>query len=102
MKLADLRRHSIREQIRIRFRTGKGLECLINEHGVAQVPGLRTIPDFNLEQELASASEFILEPVTAQRGSGGQNAIGFRRVNRSELASMMAPAAAGAPEHEEE
>jgi hypothetical protein len=105
MKLADLRRLSIRQQIRIRFRTGRGLECVVTEHGVAQVPGLRTIPDFNIEQELASASEFVLEPAVAHRGSGGKNAPEFRHVSRSELASMLAPvapAAAAAAEHEEE
>lgn len=104
MKLVDLRRLSIRQQIRIRFRTGGGLECVVTEHGVAQVPSLRTIPDFNLEQELASASEFVLEPVETHAASGGKNAPGVRHVSRAELASMIAPSAAGAaaPEHEEE
>ena len=104
MKLVDLRKLSIRQQVRIRFRIGSGLECVVTEHGVAQVPGLRAIPDFNLEQELASASEFVLEPVETHAASGRKGAPSARQIGRGELASMVASAAPGAaaPEHEEE
>ena len=34
----------------------------MNEQGIAQVPALKGIPDFNLEEELASAGEFLVEP----------------------------------------
>jgi hypothetical protein len=62
MKLADLRRLSIKQKTRICFPLPDGLECVITEHGIAQVPGLRAIPRFNLENELAAAREFRLEP----------------------------------------
>ena len=52
MKLADLRKLSIKKQLRIRFRLKNGMECVINEHGVAQVPALQAPPEFNLEEEL--------------------------------------------------
>jgi hypothetical protein len=104
MKLVDLRKLSIRQQIRIRFRLGCGLECVVTEHGIAQVPGLRAIPDFNLEQELASASEFVLEPAETGSASQRKGAPQARQIGRGELASMVARAGPGAatPEHEEE
>jgi len=50
-----------------RFQLSNGLEGVVPEHGVAQIPVLRRIPDFNVEQELSSVSEFVLEPVGAPR-----------------------------------
>jgi len=105
MKLADLRKLSIRQQVRIRFCIGNGMECVVTEHGIAQVPGLRSIPDFNLEQELASASEFAVEPAAACSASdGGKGVPKVRQIGRDELASMIASAGPGAavPQHEEE
>jgi hypothetical protein len=96
VNLADLRKLSIRRQIRIRFPIRNGMECVVNEHGIAQVPGLRSIPDFNLEQELVSAASFVLEPLAAQSGKP-------RQIPRDELASMIAPdAGGGAADHDEE
>jgi hypothetical protein len=95
VKLADLRKLSIRRQIRIRFPIRNGMECVVNEHGVAQVPGLRSIPDFNLEQELDTASSFVIEPVAPSSKP--------QQIPRDELASMLSPEApAAAQEHEEE
>ena len=59
MKLADLRKLSIRKHIKIRFQLGNGMECVITEHGLAQIPALRRTPDFNVEQELSSVAEFV-------------------------------------------
>jgi hypothetical protein len=61
MKLADLRRAAVKKHLRIRFALSNGMECIVNEHGIAQVPALRTIPSFNLEEELGRAREFVLE-----------------------------------------
>ena len=52
MTLSDLRKLTVRKQVRIRFRIANGMDCVINEHGVAQVPELRRIADFNLEQAI--------------------------------------------------
>ena len=104
MKLADLRKLSIRQNLKIRFRLANGLECVITEHGVAQIPELRRTPDFNLEQELVSIREFVLEPAAgAPSADRGGAAAESRRIGREELASMAAPvsAAAGA-DHEED
>jgi len=88
MKLADLRRLSIRKQLRIRFELPNGMECVITEHGLAQVPALDRVPDFNLEQELGSVSRFVLEPTP---------------IGSAELSAMVTPSPlAAAREHEED
>jgi len=100
MKLADLRKLSIRQQSRIHFRLRNGMECVVTEHGIATVPGLKRVPDFNLEDELASAAEFVLEPL-AVPGKGSP--AGKRPVRREELSALVSPEpAAGAAEHEDD
>ena len=99
MKLADLRKLSIRQNVRIRFQLSNGMECVITEHGVAQVPALRRAPDFNLEQELVSISEFVLDSAVQDQ----KRHVAPRRIGREELAAMAAPAgSAAAAEHEDE
>ncbi len=103
MKLADLRKLSIRQQLKIHVRLRNGMECVVSEHGIAQVPSFRGIPDFNLEEELESAAEFLLEPAAPPRKSD-RAAAKPRSVSRAELAGMTASPAAGgaASEHEED
>src|SRR5579875_63566 len=100
MKLADLRKLSVRQNLRIRFQLPNGLECVVNEHGVAPVPALSRAPDFNLEQELVSIGEFLLESAAPD---GRKTPDPPRRMRRDELESLLAPqtVAAGA-DHEDE
>ena len=100
MRLVDLRKLSIRRDVRIRFTLNGGLECLISEHGIAQVPGLRSIPKFNLEEELAAARQFLIESPDGQP----RKAPGGRTVNRQELEAMVASAgtAVVGGEHDDE
>lgn len=95
MTLLDLRKTAIREQAKIHFRLGNGMECVVNEHGVAQVPGLHAKPEFNLEQELSGAGEFLFEPQPPKPP---------RKLRREELETMTsaAPAAAAAHDHEDD
>jgi hypothetical protein len=65
MKLADLRRVAIKTGVRFRFSLSNGLECVLNEHGIAEIPALKAVPDFNLEDELARVGQFTLEPAAA-------------------------------------
>jgi hypothetical protein len=105
MKLGDLRRLCIRRQVRIHFQIANGMECVMTEHGIAEVPGMRAIPDFNLEEQLQSASEFLMESAGAETASRRNTALKPRRIERSEMVSMAASHAAGAApahEHEEE
>ncbi len=71
MKLADLRKLSVRQNLKIRFQLPNGLECVITEQGVARIPALSRAPDFNLEQELASIGEFVLEPAAVAKNPAG-------------------------------
>ena len=101
MTLADLRKLAIRKQTRIKFPLANGMECVINERGVAQVPGLNGPPSFNLEEELAGAARFVLEPASGV----GRNAPKPSTLGRAELSGLagegQAPAAAH-DEHEDE
>jgi|SRR5579872_4564251 len=100
MTLADLRKLSIKQQYRIRFLLPNGMECVITQHGIAQVPALKGAPDFNIERDLASVSEFLLEPAVI---SDKKNAPKSRSVTREEMAALTnsAPLAAH-DDHEDE
>lgn len=105
MNLADLRKLSIKRQYRIHFRLQNGMECVVTEHGTAQVPGLAGVPGFNLETELAAAREFLLEPAQAPggpTGPRGKDAPRPRTVSREELDALSTGSAgSGAPAHDE-
>jgi hypothetical protein len=100
MKLADLRKLSVRQNLKIHFQLSNGLECIITEQGVARIPALSRAPDFNLEQELVSIGEFVLEPAVA---AGKKTSDATRLVRREEMESLVGPntTSAGA-DHEEE
>jgi hypothetical protein len=98
MRLADLRKLAIRKQVRIRFPLKNGMECVVNECGVAQIPALQSPPEFNLEDELSGASTFVMEPVFA---SGARNAPKASSVAREQLAAMAVDRGAAAPVHDE-
>jgi hypothetical protein len=95
MKLADLRRLAIKKQLKIHFRLRNGMECVVNEDGIAQVPALRAVPDFNLEEELAAAGDFLVEPKAPGQA---------KAASRAELASLTSAAQAAAPhlDHDDE
>jgi hypothetical protein len=99
MKLGDLRKFAIRQQTRIRFPLANGLECVMNEHGIAQVPALRGVPDFNLESELAGAQHFQLDALTLDP----KIPVKTRAVRREELAALTDGApVADAHDHDDE
>lgn len=97
MKLLDLRKVAIKKQQRIRFRMRNGMDGVVNELGVALVPGLNGQPDFNLEQELEAATTFTLEPLNL----GQKNAPKARTVSREEMAEMVSAAPSAAAHHDE-
>ena len=102
MKLADLRKLAIRRQTRIRFRLRNGQECVITEHGVAQVAALKGVPDFNLEEELASAASFLLDPVAVSK-KAPKGASMSTPVSREELVGLASGGSSGgAPSHEDD
>jgi hypothetical protein len=95
MTLADLRKLTIRKKVTVRFRLKDGLECVVAPDGIARVPALKGPPDFNLEEELAHAAEFLYEPV-----STGKKPELPRRINRGELEQMTSATPAVAPAHD--
>jgi hypothetical protein len=99
MNLSDLRRVSVRKNLRIRFPLSNGMECVLNEHGIAQVPALRAVPAFNLEDELAGAREFVVELAgLAEKDKAKQKP---RRYTRDEMAALATAGAGGAAAHDE-
>jgi hypothetical protein len=88
MKLSDLRKITVKKQIRIRFRLPNGMECILNEHGIAEIPALKAPPDFNLEKELSNVDQFTMEPVPA--GPNQTSKEKPRNVNREQLAALIA------------
>ena len=101
MKLAELRKFSIKQKTRIHFALAGGLECVITEHGLAQIPGLHGAPQFDLESELAAAREFRFEPAVQ---SDRKHPAPIRTLTREEVARLLGPASATAAsaEHEDE
>ena len=61
MKISDVRKMAIRQQTRVRFRMSNGQDCVIDEHGIARVPGIRDALHVSLDEELALAQEAHLE-----------------------------------------
>ena len=98
MTLLDLRKIAVRQQVRIRFQISNGLECVINEHGIAQVPSLNTIPDFNLEKEFESVAQFNVEPAVVDP----KKPVPPRPLTREAMIAMADSSPIAVAEHEEE
>ena len=92
MKLADLRRVAIKTSVRFRFPLSNGMECVLNEHGIAEIPALKAVPDFDLEDELARAAQFTMEPVAAVEKNKNRPQV----FNREQLAALVGPKTAEA------
>jgi hypothetical protein len=104
MTLADLRKLSIRQQLKIRFALRNGMECVIGEDGVARVPALKAPPDFNLEQELAEAAAFVVETVVppGQKNPPKAKPLSLGRKEMTAMASASPSAVAVHDEHDDE
>ncbi len=97
MKLAGLRKFAVSKHLKVVFGLPNGLECVIDERGVARVPALKGVPDFNLEDQLADAREFRLEPAALSKDAARP-----RVVSREELEAMSAAAPRTTAAHEED
>jgi hypothetical protein len=96
--LTDLRKHTIKKKQRVRFRLKNGLDCIVNEDGVALIPGLDRVPDFNLDRELTDVISFTIEllPVAGQK-----NAPAPKTLTRAELDSMLSATPSAAAAHDD-
>ena len=97
MKLVDLRRLAIKKRLKIHFRLKNGMECIVNEQGIATVPALKAVPDFNLEEELDVRRGV---PDRSRRLPPQPRTV----VRAAEMTSLAeaAPAAAAAHDHDDE
>lgn len=102
MKLSDLRKVTVKKNLRIRFALSNGMECVLNEHGVAQVPGLRAVPSFNLEDELAGVQQFLVEPASPnEKDKTKLKPRSYTRDEMTNLAMADSGSKTGHDEHEE-
>jgi hypothetical protein len=99
MKLADLRKVTVKKHLRIRFSLSNGMECVVNEHGIAQVPALRAVPSFNLEEELVGVQAFVVEP--ADVGVKDKTKPTPRRYTRDEMTALATAGAGVQAAHDE-
>jgi hypothetical protein len=72
---------------------------VLNEHGIAEIPALKAVPDFDLEDELARAGQFTMEPVRVVEKNKNRPQV----LSREQLAALVAPktAAAAHDDHED-
>lgn len=97
MNLADLRKVTVKKHLRIRFALSNGMECVLNEHGLAQIPALRAVPLLNLEEELGGVTEFMVESAA----TGQKEKATVRRYSREELSALAATGESGEAGHDE-
>ena len=71
------------------------MECVIDEHGLAQIPGLKSIPDFNIQESIEGVERFRIEPLSGDKPRDA------RREDLVKLVASIAPGAAAAADHDE-
>jgi len=99
MHLSDLRKITVKKHLLVRFRLSNGMECVMDEHGVARVPELRAVPGFSLEDELAQAQNFVVEPAGVSEKDKGR--VKPRSCSRAEIEAMSTVGAGADSAHDE-
>ncbi len=84
MTLSDARKVAVMRRLQIRFAAGGGSECVITERGIAEIPGLAALPEVNIADEFARATQFTLEPAV----TAGAPLHSGRTVGREELEAL--------------
>lgn len=95
MKLADLKKFSARKRAHVSFTLPNGMECVIDPHGIARVPQLNKVPDFNLDQCASAAESFSV------RTGGSDRAHSTSRAELEKLISSLGGATPTAADHDE-
>ena len=96
VKLNDLRRYAILNRTPITYSDASGRQARVRRNGVVEIPGLAGAPPYNIEDVLADAQEFVLEPEHPKAQ--------IRRLSRPEIAALLAissPFGVAPKEHEE-
>lgn len=99
MMLNDVRRMTVRKQVRVKFGLSGGAECVIDEHGLGKVPQLKGPPAFSMEEEFGLAKEFILEPAVLGTGRARSQPQKLTRHQLEELVGPSGPVVE--PDHDE-
>jgi len=95
MTLLALRRYAIRNRTRIRFAFSPAGECVVTERGLLQIPALKSVPDYSVEDPLDTVEQFSLEPV--RENDPGRP----RQVSRLEMESLLGDSASPDREKQE-
>jgi hypothetical protein len=101
MNLSDLRKVTVKKHLRIRFAISNGMECIVNEHGIAQVPALRAVPSFNLEDELVRVQTFVVEAAGGRDKDKDKGKTAVRSYTREQMAALAQAGAVAGSAHDE-
>ncbi|MEX2262326.1 MAG: hypothetical protein WD696_10260 [Bryobacteraceae bacterium] len=94
MKLSDVRKVTVRKRVRIGFHLPNGMECVLDEHGIARIPGLQAPPDFNLDEQFSQVTQFLMEPVLDE---GIRNKPKPESMSREQLTALVRASGPGGP-----
>lgn len=94
MKLNDLRRYAVQKRTPVTYRDAEGRTARVNSKGVAEIPGLKGRPPYKVDDVLAAAEEFLLEPEESKAPS--------RKVNRQKMAELISQLSPAAAAHQDE
>ncbi len=95
MTLTDVRRLAVRKGARIRFQLPAGLECVVDEHGMALIPELKAPPSFRLDREFEGVGHFVMETVSGKETKR-------EPFTREQLGALAGKPAAAAHSHDDE
>ena len=81
VKLNELRRYAILNRTPVTYLDQSGRKARVNRKGIVEIPGIAGAPPYSVEDVLAAAQEFVLEP----EGLDAQ----IRRLNRQQLVELL-------------
>jgi hypothetical protein len=94
MTLLELRRYAVRHGVSVHFSASGVGECLVNEHGVLQIPSLDRTPSFRMDSALPDVEKFTLRPVRTPAKS--------QTLSRQDFERIIAEPAGAASDREEQ
>ncbi|MCX6620149.1 MAG: hypothetical protein NTY38_03545 [Acidobacteria bacterium] len=74
----------MKQRSRIRFPLDNGMECIITEQGICQIPALQAPPQFQFDELFAKVTAFFIE------SPDGKDRTTSRKLSRTELESLTA------------
>ena len=87
VKLNDLRRYVVLNRTPVTYLDQSGRKAHVNRKGIVEIPGIAGAPPYNVEDVLAAAQEFVLEPEAPNAQ--------VRRLNRQQILELLTSAAPG-------